>query len=249
MPLQKASRRENLLKMAIFGAPNSGKTFSGIQFADLLVGENKGVIDTETGASKIYCGGKPFEFFIEEIPLYEPEVFRDSNKTYESLVKPYEDALTLFEKEGLKAVVIDSFSLFWRVFNMTHPRLVQVHPTKNDKAAWGDLKKHHLRFIRRLLASPMHVIVTCRQKQKDEKNPNSEPVPETARDTIWEFNTVLTMEHGTAQVLKGPDEMKGGRKFKHPGKKELDQIMTWLNGGAIDDIKTLPNSPGRNATA
>lgn len=245
MPLQKASRRENLLKMAIFGNPNSGKTYTAIEFANLLVGDKTGVIDTESGASKLYCGGKPFDFYIEEIPLYEPEVFRDSAKTYESLVKPYEEALTLFEKEGLKAVVIDSFSLFWRVFNMTHPRLVQVIPTKNDKAAWGDLKKHHLRFIRRLLASPMHVIVTCRQKLKDDKNPNSELVPETARDTHWEFNTVLTMDNGTAKVLKGPDEMKG-RGFKHPGKKDLDQIMTWLNGGATDESQTVSNSPGRN---
>ena len=231
MPLEKASRKNNKLKLAIYGKQNCGKTYTGINFANLLVGDKTGVLDTESGASMVYCDGKPFDFYMQEILPYSPEVFRDGEETYKSLVKPFEDALTLFEKEGLKAVVIDSCSLLWETFQSVQPKLIPLRPTKNNFDAWGQMGRHHERFIRRLLTSPMHVIVTYKEKPKIEGSDSKDPVAQTAKQALFKFNTVMHMNDGVAKILSGPPEMKGGKTFRHPGKKELDQIMTWLNGG------------------
>ena len=100
MQLQKANRQQTVIKLALQGPSGSGKTYSSLLLAYGLVGnwDKIAVIDTENNSSHLYSHLGNYNVLSLSEP-FSPE--------------RYIEAIELCEKEGMKAIIIDSISQEW----------------------------------------------------------------------------------------------------------------------------------------
>jgi CO dehydrogenase nickel-insertion accessory protein CooC1 len=97
MQLQKAERKQALIKLALQGPSGSGKTYSSLLLAYGLVGNWNQivVIDTENNSSHLYSHLGSFNVLSLTEP-FSPE--------------RYIEAIEACEKAGIKVIMIDSIS-------------------------------------------------------------------------------------------------------------------------------------------
>ena len=100
MQLQKAERKQAVIKLALQGPSGSGKTYSSLLLAYGLVGnwDHIAVIDTENNSSHLYSHLGNFNVLSLSEP-FSPE--------------RYIEAIEACEKAGMKAIIIDSISQEW----------------------------------------------------------------------------------------------------------------------------------------
>ena len=150
MQLQKAERKQALIKLGIQGPSGSGKTYSSLLLAYGLVGNwnHIGVIDTENNSSHLYSHLGSFNVLSLSEP-FSPE--------------RYIEAIEACEKAGMKAVIIDSISQEWEGSG----GIIETHGNMagNSFTNWNRITPRHNAFVQKILQSPSHVISTIRSKQ------------------------------------------------------------------------------------
>lgn len=227
--VRKAQRQGARLLIQLSGVSGSGKTFTALQLAYGLAGQdaNKVVmIDTENRRGSLYANALPQPFNI--IDFYAP--FSPGR---------YIQAIEAAVNAGAEVIVIDSVTHEWEseggcewIANQTR------FPD------WKRAKAEHKRFMTYMLQSPAHIIACTRAREKvdfsDPKNPlklGIQPIQE--KNFSYEATVSLLMhDQGIRQdVLKCPAELQAvlGRSDGYIGAKDGLALRQWVDGGAAVD--------------
>lgn len=150
---KKAKREQLKAKIALLGASGHGKTVGSLLLAYGLVGdwEKIGLIDTEHNRSKTYVGSVKNGTEIGEFLHMEMPPSAD--------LQMYHEAIETAEEAGLECLIIDSFSHAWYFLNDW------VQSLGGEFHHWKKPKQEYRKLIERIMHSPLHIIVTIRQKQ------------------------------------------------------------------------------------
>ena len=185
--LQKAERKQALIKLALQGPSGSGKTYSSLLLANGLVANwnHIAVIDTENNSSHLYSHLGSYNVLSLSEP-FSPE--------------RYIEAIEACEKAGMKAVIIDSISAEWEGSG----GIIETHGNMagNSFTNWNRITPRHNAFVQKILQSPSHIIATIRSKQDYVlTDKNGKMVPEkvglkgVTRDGMdYEFTVVLDID-------------------------------------------------------
>ena len=163
--LVKATRTRSKLRIGLFGAAGSGKTYSALKLARGIASswDKVAVIDTERGSGHLYSHLGDYLVYSLEAP-YAPE--------------RYIDAIDVCERAGMEVVIIDSISHEWNGAGGCL-EIVDKVDTKLEFSKWKLITPRHNRFIERILQSKAHVI--CCGRSKDgyvlEENNQGKKVP------------------------------------------------------------------------
>jgi hypothetical protein len=187
MQLQKAERKQAVIKLALQGPSGSGKTYSSLLLAFGLVGDwdHIAVIDTENNSSHLYSQLGNFNVLSLSEP-FSPE--------------RYIDAIEFCEKAGMRAIIIDSISQEWEGSG----GIIETHGNMagNSFTNWNRVTPRHNAFVQKILQSHCHIIATIRSKQDYVlTDKNGKMVPEkvglkgVTRDGMdYEFTVVLDLD-------------------------------------------------------
>lgn len=150
MQLQKAERKQALIKLGLQGPSGSGKTYSSLLLAYGLVGNwnHIAVIDTENNSSHLYSHLGSFNVLSLSEP-FSPE--------------RYIEAVESCEKAGMKVIILDSISQEWEGSG----GIIESHAgmAGNSFTNWNRVTPRHNSFVQKILQSPCHIISTIRSKQ------------------------------------------------------------------------------------
>jgi hypothetical protein len=187
MQLQKAERKQAVIKLALQGPSGSGKTYSSLLLVYGLVGSwnQIAVIDTENNSSHLYSHLGNFNVLSLSEP-FSPE--------------RYMEAIEMCVKAGMKAIIIDSISQEWE----GPSGILEVHSSMagNSFTNWNRVTPRHNAFVQKILQSSCHIIATIRSKQDYVlTDKNGKMVPEkvglkgVTRDGMdYEFTVVLDLD-------------------------------------------------------
>lgn len=185
--LQKAERKQALIKLAIQGPSGSGKTYSSLLLAYGLVGNwnHIVVIDTENNSSHLYSHLGNYNVLSLSEP-FSPE--------------RYIEAIEICEKAGMRAIIIDSISQEWEGSG----GIIESHSNMagNSFTNWNRMTPRHNAFVQKMLQSPCHIIASIRSKQDYVlTDKNGKMVPEkvglkgVTRDGMdYEFTLVFDLD-------------------------------------------------------
>jgi hypothetical protein len=222
--IRKAQRQGARLLIQLSGVSGSGKTYTALQLAYGLAGNNADkvvMIDTENRRGSLYAESLPQPFNI--IDFYAP--FSPAR---------YIQAIEAACNAGAEVIVIDSTSHEWEseggcewIANQTR------FPD------WKRAKAEHKRFMTYMLQCPAHVIACTRAREKvdfsDPKNPiklGIQPIQE--KNFSYEATVSLMMhDQGKRQdVLKCPAELQAvlGRGQGYVGAADGQALRQWVDG-------------------
>lgn len=258
MPLtiKKATRKAVKLKIGMFGASGSGKTFSALILAAglgqaLMKQQGKSgfgrtlVIDTENESASLYADhpGLPAGFDFDTISIQPP-----------FLPKKLNEAIKLGVSEHYDFVIIDGLAPFWAGSGGLLSMKDGVDSSKQFTQSWSKISKYHAELVETLLQSPVHIIATCRMKQEYalEKNDEGKNVVKKLglgvqfREGLdYELTTVFEIDNTNHTALVSKDrtgiwdttygKVTGAITAEY-GKKLAD----WLaSGKAVMDVKVV----------
>lgn len=157
MKFSKADPKQARLKIAIYGPPGSGKSFTSLLLAEGLAALEKkriAYVDTEHGT----------DFYAKRVPerAIHPEPF-DFDAIYTRSLSDVLDAVKDIDPAVYSVVVLDSISHLWDA-------AMEAYTGKRTRAdtipmnAWGAIKKPYKSLIRFMVESNMHGIIDGRQK-------------------------------------------------------------------------------------
>jgi hypothetical protein len=222
---QKATKKGQSARIAMFGPAGSGKTYSALLIARGLVGPGGrvAVIDTERGSASKYADVDSFD--VAELDSYAPA--------------RYIEALRFAAQEGYGAIVIDSLSHAWEGEGGI---LDQVDQRGGRFDTWKDMTPQLRELVNMLLTFPGHVIVTLRSKteyvvEKNDKG-KSEPrkiglAPKFKDGMEYEFDIVGEMDDSnTMRVTKSRCVKLSGRSISRPGADFARAVLEWLGEAA-----------------
>lgn len=242
-----ATRRQMPLKMVIYGAAGSGKTYTALRLAHLL-GSKVFLIDTQYGSAGLYAGeivdGKPWDFQHTVLNTYT--------------VEWYIEAIHAAERLGANVIVIDSLSNAW---DDAGGILEMVERESNQRTADGRMKgtfsawnkggELYKKLIRAMLASPCHLIATLRTKvdyvmETDEngrthvRKQGTKPIQREGVD--YEFDLGFSMDaNNVATVTKTHSSLfPMGMTIPKPGPETAVRIREWLEAGTPDEPTPEP---------
>lgn len=187
MQLQKAERRQAVIKAALQGPSGSGKTYSSLLLALGLVGNwnQIAVIDTENNSSHLYSHLGNFNVLSLTEP-FSPE--------------RYMEAIEMCEKAGMRVIIIDSISQEWEGSG----GVIETHGNMagNSFTNWNRITPRHNAFVQKILQTQCHIVATIRSKQDYVlTDKNGKMVPEkvglkgVTRDGMdYEFTVVLDLD-------------------------------------------------------
>lgn len=148
-----ATREAIPAQIALWGAPDSGKTYSALLLARGLVGpEGKIVIiDAEHKRAKFYSGLFGGFFHLNLLPPFSPERYMGAHKA----------ALAA----AADAIIVDSASHVWGGEGGV---LAQVDASKEPNAIdrWKSPKAAYNAMVSSMLRSPVHMIYCLREKER-----------------------------------------------------------------------------------
>lgn len=227
---KKASKSQAKLRLALFGASGSGKTYSALSIATHLAPGRVAVIDTEHGSASKYADR--FSFDTLELTEFSPKHYIEGMKA-------------AAESGDYDVLVIDSLSHAWSgaggVLEMVD-KAAKRSQSNNTYTAWRDATPEHNRLVEAMLACPLHLIVTMRSKteyvleqnDKGKMTPKKVGLAPVQRDGLeYEFDIVgeMNMENELIISKTRIPKLKGG-VYAEPGKEFADLLDGWLKDGA-----------------
>lgn len=187
MQLQKAERKQAVIKMCLQGPSGSGKTYSSLLLAKGLVKDwsKVAVVDSENHSANLYAHLGDYNVVNIDTP-FSPQ--------------KYNEAISLCESAGMDVVIIDSISHEWDGSG----GIIDLHANMmgNSFTNWSKVTPLHNSFVNKILQSPCHIIATVRSKQDyilNEKNgklvPEKVGLKGVTRDGMdYEFTLVFDLD-------------------------------------------------------
>ena len=227
--IRKAVRAGSKVVLGIAGQSGSGKTYTALKIARGMVdrADEIGFLDTENKRGSLYADILDAPFMIGD--LYAP--FSPSR---------YADAIKAFQDSGVKVLVIDSGSHEHEGEGGLED-IAQLPITQGKKMPdWKGAKMEHKKFMRAMLQSDMHVIVTFRAREKmDFKNPNKPTTlgiqPICEKNVMFEMTASMMMfnEGANQQFLKMPEALRHifGAGQGYLNESHGKALIEWVNSG------------------
>jgi hypothetical protein len=153
---RKAQPRQAFLKLALYGPPGSGKTFTSLLIAEGLAkatGKRVAYVDTERGT----------DFYAQAVPDrgVHPEAF-DFDALYTRSVTELLKAVRELDPATHGVLVLDSITHIWEACKLAYSGGLTRAGTIPFQA-WGHIKRPYKDLINLLLNQPLHVILCGRQ--------------------------------------------------------------------------------------
>ena len=228
----KATKAKAKLRLAMFGTPGAGKTYSALAIATGL-GSKIAVIDSERGSASKYSD--IFNFDVVDLETKK--------------IDEYIRYMNMASQAGYDVLIIDSLSHAWAELLEDIDRIAKTKGG-NTWAAWSEGTPLQKRFVNALLSMNCHVIATMRSKveyvQEQGKNGKMRPVkvglaPEQGKGIEYEFDMLMEIspEH-YATVSKDRTGRFQDEIIEKPGREFGEQLKAWLNSGAEAVTKPAP---------
>ena len=224
MAFVKATKKKAKLRLAIFGASGSGKTYTALRIAK-GIGGKIAVIDSERGSASKYSDR--FDFDVVELD--------------EQRIENYIQNINEAEKGGYGVLIIDSMSHAWQELLQEVEKIAQAQFKGNTWSAWSKGTPKQKSLVDALLQFNGHIIATMRSKTEwviEQNNGKNKPTrvglsPEQGKGIEYEFDLLMeiTPEH-FANVLKDRTGKFQDKTIEKPDEKFGAELANWLNDGA-----------------
>jgi hypothetical protein len=229
----KATKRRKKARIAIMGPTGSGKTWTALEIARGLVGDDGriAVIDTERGSASLYEERTPFD--VLELTSCAPE--------------RYVEAITAATAAGYDALVIDSWSHAWAGKDGLL-EFVDAQKKKNrgnDFVVWGDATPKQNHMVDAILSAPLHIVVTMRSKmayvlEEQDRGGRKVQIPRKVglqpiqRDGVeYEFDVVADMDlDHNLMIAKTRCSVLADQVLRKPTRALGETLRAWLEDGA-----------------
>ncbi|MYR93057.1 MULTISPECIES: AAA family ATPase [unclassified Streptomyces] len=234
-----ATRETARARIALQGPGGSGKTKTGLRFAEKFAnGGAIGVIDTERGSALKYAPvpGRPdlggHEFMHLPMAFCSPE----------NLIA----AVRAAEEARIAVLFVDSWSHFWAGKGGLLARVEEESKKASNRGgkftAWAPVNDLEQDMLDALLNFPGHVIVSMRTKNDysmEGKNVTKVGVKTVQREgSEYEFDVVIDMIEGTGTVTKTRYEPLYNASVHHPGEDFAEVILEQLGQG-VDPVQAI----------
>ena len=256
---KKAVGEQAALKIAIYGPPGSGKTFTSLLMAEglaNLTGKRVAVCDTEHG-SDFYCQAV-------KTRQVHPAAF-DFDAIYTQAITDILEAVKSLDPHDYGVIIIDSITHIWQ-------SAIAAYSGKQTKIgtipmqAWGKIKKPYKDIMTALLSSPLHVIICGRQGVEyatDEETEELKAVGYKLKaegETAYEPHILIRMEaikprrtNEVAQIVayaeKDRTGVLAGRSFVNPTFESLCAPLLGLLGATQAQVATGDETAALDAEA
>ena len=214
---QQATKENIKLRMALYGPPGCGKTYTALQLASIL-GKKIGLIDTEYGSSRKYAN--LFNFKSLELTKFGPS--------------QYYNAIESAEESGFDYLIIDSLSHAW---------YAELDAVGSDVRNWAKVRPIERQLWDKIISSSCHIIATMRSKIEYDFN-TAEVGGKQKITSVRKIGTAPIQKEGSEYELdicgllddqntltisksRCPEISNG--IFPKPGKKFAEMIQTWLS--------------------
>lgn len=241
-PVQREAAK---LVIGLAGVSGSGKTYTALQIAHGLAGEDPtkiGMLDTENRRGSLYAEifDKPFQIG-DLTPPFSPE--------------RYVSAMRQFSNSGIKALVVDSMSHEWEGEGGCEE--IANDPTKRVPN-WLKAKREHKRFMNALLLLPFHVVLCFRAREKTDFSDPSRPKslgiqPICEKNVMYEMTLSYLLDNAgqTRIPIKPIPEplipIVGGDGYLTS--KHGKQLLDWVGGANGVDVMEEAKSRLRYAAS
>jgi len=157
-PLPEVARRRGL-KVGVYGTWEVGKTYFGLTFPEPIY-----VISTEFGVA----GVAQVHFPEKDIRIFQVTVFdksTDQPDPYASL-KQVEQAIIALKDVNKGTILIDTATDIWAWLGawVDATAVQRTRDNKPQRWAWQAANEEYRYLMMRLLAKPMHVVLTAQEK-------------------------------------------------------------------------------------
>lgn len=229
--IRKAERKQSKLRIGLSSPSGAGKTYSALLLAKGLVGswDKVGMIDTETGRGDFYSDLGEYTIATLKAP-YTPERYIE-----------YINALI---ESGVEVIIIDSISHEWEGKGgclELNEKLAQAKYKGNTWSAWSETTPRHQKFLEAIIAAPVHMITTVRNKvdtvMTDDKKVKKVGVKEITREGFeYELTVNFSLDRDTHTAIASKDNT---RLFDSVDpfvitEKTGEELAKWVMGGAVD---------------
>lgn len=264
---RKAKAEQAALKIGLYGAQGSGKTFTSLLIAEGLAqrtGKRIAFVDTEHGT----------DFYCKNVPERQvhPEAF-DFDALYTRSLTEVIESVKGLDPSEYAVVVLDSITHIWEAAKAAHSGKETKIGTIPFQA-WAKIKRPYKDLMAYLLASPMHVLILGRQGIEYETDEESDELKavgfkmKAEGETAYEPHILMRMESirgkrkdSKAEIVayaeKDRTGVLQGRTFVNPSFDTLclpllgllgdrqAQMMTGDDAAAIDAERLMEQETNR----
>lgn len=222
MQFKQATKEQAKLRLALFGAAGTGKSYSALRIATGMA-DKIAAIDTERGSLSKYADR--FKFDVLEL-------------TDRSIAK-YVQAINAAQKAGYEVLIIDSLSHAWQELLDEVDRLARSKFSGNRWAAWSEGTPKQRALVDAILTFNGHVIGTMRVKTEWDITRNNGKTdyarvglsPEQGKGIEYEFDMLMRLsDDHEALVIKDRTGKFQDQLFK-PTEDFGAKLAAWLSEG------------------
>jgi len=214
---QKATKENIKLRMALYGPPGCGKTYTALQLASCM-GKRIGLIDTEHGSSRKYAN--LFNFEVLELGKFGPS--------------QYYNAIESAEESGFDYLIIDSLSHAW---------YAELDSVGSDVRNWAKIRPIERQLWDKIISSSCHIIATMRSKIEYDFNTvevggkqkitsvrkiGTSPIQKEGSEYELDICGLLD-DQNTLMISKSRCPEISSGIYPKPGKKFAEIVQNWLN--------------------
>lgn len=252
---RKAKAEQAAMKVGVYGASGSGKTFTSLLMAEGLAKAAKkrvAFVDTERGT----------DFYVKDVPARQvhPQGF-DIDALYSRSLTEVLAEVRRLDPETYGCVVLDSMTHLWEAAR-------NAYAGKKNGAgqipfhAWASIKRPYKELMECLLSSPMHVIICGRQGNEYAEDDDGElkmvgHKMKAEGETPYEPHILIRMEgirdhgvtHYVAYVEKDRTGVLAGKTIANPNFDSLCAPVMPLLGGAQAKMQSSDDAAAQDADA
>lgn len=224
--IKKAVKFGAKCRLALYGPPGSGKTYTSLAIARELAGDKRiVVIDTERRSASKYAD--LFDFDVIELEDFHPHTYIDA---INAVVRTKEHSV----------LIIDSITHEWDGSKGA------LEMAGQDFRNWAKVTPLHNDFIDAMLKADIHVIATMRAKEdhvmekvEGKAKPEIRSVgiePIQRKGMQYEFDIVGSLDiDNTLTIVKTRCSALQGGVFYQAGGQVVDILKPWLDGAPAPD--------------